>query len=78
MARQTAPSLHDRQEALRVALEAARSEVERLEREEQYLAEQVRRAEDQVRYYERLLARHRKDSGPPSHLPRILKRLGKP
>jgi hypothetical protein len=76
MGRRTAPSFHDRQAALQQARWAALDEVERLDREEAYLLQQVRRAEDQVRYYERLLAKHRRDWGPPARLSQLLRRLG--
>ncbi len=66
----------DRREALRAARDAAFEEIERLDREEQFLVEQVRRAQDQVRYYDRLLAKHRRDAGPAPRLPRILRKLG--
>lgn len=76
MARRTAPSFLDRQLALQTARSAALAEVDRLEREEAYLLQQVRRAQDQVRYYERLLAKHRRDWGPPARLSQLFRRLG--
>lgn len=76
MVRRTAASLQDRAQALLEARDAASVEVARLEREEQYLAQQVRDAEDQVRYYERLLAKLRQDWGRPARLPEIVRKLG--
>ena len=76
MVRRTAASLQDRAQALVEARDAASLEVARLEREEQYLAQQVRDAEDQVRYYERLLSKLRRDWGRPARLPEIVRKLG--
>jgi hypothetical protein len=70
------PSLAvDRQRKLARALEAATAEVARLGREEAFLLEQVRRAEEQVRYYEGLLVKLRRDWGKPAHLTDIVRRL---
>jgi hypothetical protein len=66
----------DRQRSLARALEAATAEVARLGREEAYLVEQVHRAEEQVRYYEGLLVKLRRDWGKPARLTDIVRRLG--
>jgi hypothetical protein len=76
MVRRTATSFHDRERTLREARAEASAEVARLEREERYLAQQVRDAEDQVRYYERLLGKLRRDWGRPAGLPEIVRKLG--
>ena len=76
MVRRTAAFFHDKEQALREARNEASSEVARLEREERYLVQEVRDAEDQVRYYERLLAKLRRDWGRPSRLPEIVRKLG--
>jgi hypothetical protein len=72
----TRNSLLDRQRILARALDAATAEVARLGREEAYLMEQVRRAKEQVRYYEGLLVKLRRDWGKPTHLTDIVRRLG--
>jgi predicted nucleic acid-binding Zn-ribbon protein len=76
MVRRTATSLQDREQTLRAARDEASAEVSRLEREEHYLAQQVRDAEDQVRYYERLLGKLRRDWGRPAGLPELVRKLG--
>ncbi len=76
MARPSPVEGPDREVTLREARDAASAELERLEREEQFLLLQVRRAEDQVRYYDRLLAKHRKDAGTTRRLPEMVRRLG--
>ena len=76
MVSRTTARFHDRELALREARDEASAEVQRLEREEHYLAQQVRDAEDQVRYYERLLGKLRQDWGRPASLPAILRKLG--
>ncbi|HEV2520098.1 MAG TPA: hypothetical protein VGX00_05695 [Thermoplasmata archaeon] len=76
MVRRTAAPFHDRAQLLREARAEASAEVDRLVREEQYLAQQVKDAEDQVRYYERLLSKLRQDWGRPARLPEIVRKLG--
>ncbi|MCI4348980.1 MAG: hypothetical protein L3J93_02010 [Thermoplasmata archaeon] len=76
MARRTATSLHDKQQTLVEARAEATAEVARLAREEQFLIDQVRQAQEQVRYYEGLLAKLRRDWGRPERLPQIVRRLG--
>ncbi|HEV2429484.1 MAG TPA: hypothetical protein VGV64_06550 [Thermoplasmata archaeon] len=68
--------MHDRQLSLVEARDAALAEAARLEREERYLVEQVRKAEEQVRYYESLLAKLRRDWGGSRGLPEFVRRLG--
>ncbi|HUI38928.1 MAG TPA: hypothetical protein VLY85_04785 [Thermoplasmata archaeon] len=72
----TLTSLHDRHAALLDARDAAREEVARLDREEKYLLAQVRQAQEQVRYYEGLLVKLRRDWGRPERFPEIVRRLG--
>ena len=69
-------SLPDRQRFLSRALETARAEAARLGREEAYLLEQVRRAREQVRYYEGLLIKLRRDWGKPARFSELVRRLG--
>ncbi len=76
MVRRTGEAFHDRALELREARNRASEEIERLEREERYLAQQVRDAQDQVRYYERLLGKLRRDWGRPARLPEIFRKLG--
>lgn len=56
--------------------DAAAAEVARLDQEEEYLLSQVRQAEEQVRYYEGLLTKLRRDWGRPQRLPEIVRRIG--
>ncbi|MCI4358753.1 MAG: hypothetical protein L3J99_07020 [Thermoplasmata archaeon] len=67
--------MQDREATLREARDQASAEVTRLVREEHYLSQQVRDAEDQVRYYERLLGKLRRDWGRSARLPEIVRRL---
>jgi hypothetical protein len=52
--------------ATRAALEA---EMGRLQQKEEYLSRQIRRAEEQIRYYDQLLADFKQSAGrtPPLH-----------
>jgi hypothetical protein len=68
--------LVDRAEALVRARDEAQAEVDRLEREERYLSTQIRRAEEQVRYYEGLLADLKRDTGGPAPLKELVRKLG--
>ncbi|MCI4356841.1 MAG: hypothetical protein L3K18_06845 [Thermoplasmata archaeon] len=52
------------------------SEAARLRREVEYLASQVRQAEEQVRHYEGLLTELRKDWGGAPRLTDLVRRLG--
>jgi hypothetical protein len=52
------------------------SEAARLRREVEYLASQVRQAEEQVRHYEGLLTELRKDWGGTPRLADLVRRLG--
>lgn len=76
MRRRTPASLHDKQQSLLAARDETRAEVERLEREERFLREQLREARDQVRYYESLLAALRRDWGRDAPLASLVRRLG--
>ena len=68
-------ALSQRQESLLQARDAARAESARLEREEQYLVGQLRRAEEQLRYYNGLLSSLRKDWGKRGTLTDLVQRL---
>jgi len=71
----TPVSLHDRQASLESARGEAEAEAARLSREEKALIEQVRQAQEQVRYYESLLAQLRKDWGGAPPLQQFVRRL---
>lgn len=75
MPRTTAGSLHDRHQALLAARHETEAEMAQLAREEEYLAQQVRQAGEQVRYYESLLANLRRDWGKPGALADLVRRL---
>lgn len=75
MPRTTAGSLHDRQQALLAARSQTEAEMAQLAREETYLAEQVREALAQVRYYEGLLTNLRRDWGSAGALADLVRRL---
>lgn len=75
MRRPTPVSLHDRQSNLESLRQETEDEANRLAREEATLVEQVRQAQEQVRYYERLLAQLRRDWGAPPALARLFRRL---
>ena len=74
--RRTPSSLHDRLETLLADRAAVESEAARLRREVEYLASQVRQAEEQVRHYEGLLTELRKDWGGAPRLADLVRRLG--
>lgn len=57
----------------RATLEA---EVQRLAREEEYLARQIRRAQEQLRYYNQLLAELKQSAGRGGPLLDFVRRLG--
>jgi hypothetical protein len=67
--------LHDRHQALLAARHETEAEMARLAREETYLAQQVREASEQVRYYETLLANLKRDSGHPGAFADLVRRL---
>jgi chromosome segregation ATPase len=75
MPKHTRASLLDRLEALSLAQAEAQRELERLQREEQYLASQIDRAEEQVRYYEGLLVELKRDWGQDPALKTLVRRL---
>jgi multidrug resistance efflux pump len=54
------------------------TELARLLREEDYLALQTRRAREQVRYYEQLLADLKREWGRRAPLSDLVRRLGQP
>lgn len=76
MRTRTPSSLHDRYQALLAARFEAEAEEDRLRREEEYLSLQVRQAEEQVRYYEGLLALLRRDWGRQVGLTDVVRKLG--
>ncbi|HLH28859.1 MAG TPA: hypothetical protein VKW77_08070 [Acidimicrobiales bacterium] len=71
-----ATSLLDRHATLLEAQHAAEAESQRLAREEEFLAGQVRQAKEQVQYYEELLATLRKEMGQQGPLATLVRRLG--
>jgi hypothetical protein len=75
MPRTTAGSLLDKQQTLVAARHETEAEIARLTREEEYLAQQVREASEQVRYYEGLLVSHRKEWGKAPALAELVRRL---
>lgn len=76
MARHPLPSnMSDRQESLRVQDQEVSAELERLTREEEYLRRQVAKAEEQLAYYEGLLADLRRTSRPRSGLRELLRQF---
>jgi chromosome segregation ATPase len=72
----TPSSLHDRLESLLTDRAAAEAEAARLRREADYLARQVRQAQEQVRHYEGLLAELHREWGNTPRLTEIVRRLG--
>jgi uncharacterized protein HemX len=76
MRRATPDSLHDRQASLEQLRSEAEAEAEQLERDERTLLQQVRQAQEQVRYYEGLLVQLRRDWGAAPPLARLIRRLG--
>lgn len=75
MPRTTVGSFLDKQQTLVAAQHETEAEIARLAREEQFLAQQVREAAEQVRYYEGLLASHRREWGRPPALADLVRRL---
>jgi hypothetical protein len=72
----TPSSLLDKHQALLTARLEAEAEEARLRREEEYLALQVRQAEEQLRYYEGLLVLLRRDWGRPAPIVDLVRKLG--
>jgi hypothetical protein len=75
MRRQTPTSLHDRHQDLVRAHADAEAEATHLAREEAYLVTQIQQAEEQVRYYEGLLALLRRDWGRKPPIFELVRRL---
>jgi chromosome segregation ATPase len=74
--RRTRPStLHDNLRALLAAKAEVEAELSRLDREEKYLASQVRRAHEQLRYYESMLRDLRADWGKSPPLADLVRKL---
>jgi hypothetical protein len=76
MRRASPSALHDRLSSLLTQRREAEAEFDRLVREERFLAGQRKEAEEQVRYYEGLLAVMRREWGKPRHLADLVRRLG--
>jgi len=76
MRRPSPSALHDRLSSLLTQRREAEAEFDRLAREERFLAGQRKEAEEQVRYYESLLAVMRREWGRPRHLSDLVRRLG--
>lgn len=69
MARRTTTFSRDREELLRQTRTELEDELARLDREEEHLGRQIRRAQEQVRYYEQMLGDMKQSLGrrPPLH-----------
>jgi hypothetical protein len=76
MRRATPDSLHDRAATLEQQRAEAESEALQLDQDERALLEQVRQAQEQVRYYENLLIQLRRDWGASPPLARLVRKLG--
>jgi hypothetical protein len=76
MVQSKVPSPVDRQELLQGTRALLEQEVERLYREEEYLTRQVQKAQEQLRYYEQLLAEFRQSTGRRAPLHDFVSRLG--
>ena len=76
MPRRALASALDRQEALLATERDLLAEVQRLRREEEYLALKVRQAREQVRFYERLLELLKRDWGRDPGLTALVRRFG--
>lgn len=74
-ARRLPSSLLDRILHLRNVREELEAEIRRLSREEEYLGEQVRKAREQLGYYERLLRDLKKEVGREQGVTEILRRM---
>lgn len=75
MPRRARISLLDKLEAVGRAHAEAELEFERLRREEEYLTEQIAKADEQVRYYQSLLVDLKGDWGRDPALRALLRRL---
>jgi hypothetical protein len=75
MPRRGRTSLLDKLEAANRAHAEAELEFERLRREEEYLIEQISKADEQVRYYQSLLIELKGDWGRDPALRALLRRL---
>lgn len=75
MPRRARISLLDRLETVGRAHAEAELEFERLRREEEYLTEQIAKANEQVRYYQSLLVELKGDWGRDPALRALLRRL---
>lgn len=76
MRRQTSSSVLDRQQSLVSLQEETRAEVARLHREEEDLQGRVRHAQEQLAYYQTLLARLRREWGRRRGFVELVRRLG--
>jgi DNA/RNA-binding domain of Phe-tRNA-synthetase-like protein len=75
MPRRVRTSLLDKLETVSRAHAEAELEFERLRREEEYLSEQIAKADEQVRYYQNLLVELKGDWGRDPALRALLRRL---
>jgi chromosome segregation ATPase len=66
----------DRKVSLSRAREEVEVELQRLLREEEYLTRQIRRAQEQLKYYEQLLSDLKQSAGRPAPLREFVRRLG--
>jgi cell division protein FtsB len=62
--------------ALRATRAALEAEMGRLQQEEEYLSRQIRRAQEQIRYYDQLLADFKQSAGRAAPLHDFARRIG--
>lgn len=76
MRRPSSSSLHDRLAHLVSARQSAEAELSGLFREEEFLASQLKQAQEQVRYYEGLLSVLRREWGGTRRFAELVRKLG--
>jgi chromosome condensin MukBEF ATPase and DNA-binding subunit MukB len=75
MVRRTTTFSHDREAYLLRTRTELEGELDRLTREEEYLGQQIRRAQDQLRYYEQMLGDLKQSFGRRAPLHEFARRL---
>ncbi|HEV2317136.1 MAG TPA: hypothetical protein VGV89_06135 [Thermoplasmata archaeon] len=76
MVRKKLGFLTDRVDLLRTSRSSLEEELHRLLREEEYLARQIRRAKEQLRYYDQLLVELKQSAGRAPPLRELARRFG--
>lgn len=76
MRRPSSSSLHDRHASLVSARQSAEAELAGLDREERFLTSQLKQAQEQLRYYEGLLAVLRREWGGTRRFAELVRKLG--